>query len=65
MSGLDDDRADLPIRSMMSIEKKENADLNPISSDFHMGDRYWRKGSDLIEAVARDTIVFHKTLADS
>ena len=30
-----------------------------------MGDRYWRKGVNLIEDIARDAIVFHKTLANS
>lgn len=48
-----------------SVETNDRADLKPESADFQMGDRCWRKGVDLIDAVARDAIVFHKTLANS
>lgn len=61
MPELDDNQADSPL----SVETNDSADIDPKSGDFYMDDRYWRKGVDLIEAVARDAIVFHKTLANS
>lgn len=62
ISGLDKNQADFPILYLMPVETKKK---DPTNSDFHMGDRYWRKGVDLIKAVASDAILFYKTLADS
>ena len=61
MPELDDNQADSPL----SVETNDNADIDPKSSDFYKGDRYWRNGVDLMEAVAREAIVFYKTLVNS
>lgn len=63
MSKLDNNQEDVPFISLPLVE--DRADLDPESADFHMGNRYWRRRVDLIEAVARDAIVFYKTLANS
>lgn len=48
---LDDNQVDSPIISSQSAEEIDKADLDPTTADLHMGDRYWRKDVDLIEAV--------------
>lgn len=65
MTRLENDLEDVPNSALPFVETNNNADLDSESADFYRGDRYWRKGVDLIEGVARDAIVSHKTLANS
>lgn len=37
----------------------------PAGFDCHAGDRYQRKGVDLMESALRNAIAFHKSLPDS